>query len=309
MNAAIRILFLFVYIFLLFIFLQPQQQDDVVIEFFSCQLINCSSFLEQLLITFPDHHCAFYDIADRQLLSQINQGLVFEENYDKNLHSSLQPVFSKGLMHHKFCTFQDGYIFTGSWNPTLRGTNYNDNYILFIKSRKINFFYKQLFYHLQNRSNKLQKPLTLAYDGGSISLYSCPQHDCQEAVRKELSHATQSIRILAFTFTDDVLAEELIKQSLLGVDIEVIFEKTRITSYSTYYDFQDTPIRVLYDGNSYTMHEKMFLIDNTTVILGSYNPTQSATTKNDENLLIIKDQNIVEKASLEYQRIRLEAVS
>ena len=40
------------------------------------------------------------------------------------------------------------------------------------------------------------------------------------------------------------------------------------------------------------MHEKIVLIDDKIVIVGSYNPTRSADTKNEENILIIKDENI-----------------
>jgi phosphatidylserine/phosphatidylglycerophosphate/cardiolipin synthase-like enzyme len=37
------------------------------------------------------------------------------------------------------------------------------------------------------------------------------------------------------------------------------------------------------------LHEKLIFIDNYTAILGSYNPSSSAETKNDENLIIIQN--------------------
>ena len=40
------------------------------------------------------------------------------------------------------------------------------------------------------------------------------------------------------------------------------------------------------------MHHKLFIIDNETVILGSFNPSKTADTRNDENILIIKDREI-----------------
>ena len=46
------------------------------------------------------------------------------------------------------------------------------------------------------------------------------------------------------------------------------------------------------DSNSANMHHKVFIIDEKTVILGSYNPTNNGNTNNDENILIIKEENI-----------------
>jgi phosphatidylserine/phosphatidylglycerophosphate/cardiolipin synthase-like enzyme len=51
-------------------------------------------------------------------------------------------------------------------------------------------------------------------------------------------------------------------------------------------------IDVIWDENPKTMHHKFFIIDNTTTITGSYNPTKHANTANDENILIIHNENI-----------------
>ena len=40
------------------------------------------------------------------------------------------------------------------------------------------------------------------------------------------------------------------------------------------------------------MHHKVFIIDNETVITGSYNPTKHANEKNDENILVIHGREI-----------------
>jgi phospholipase D len=40
------------------------------------------------------------------------------------------------------------------------------------------------------------------------------------------------------------------------------------------------------------MHHKVFIIDKEAVVTGSYNPTKSGNTRNDENMLIIHDKEI-----------------
>jgi phosphatidylserine/phosphatidylglycerophosphate/cardiolipin synthase-like enzyme len=56
------------------------------------------------------------------------------------------------------------------------------------------------------------------------------------------------------------------------------------------------------------MHEKMIIMDDRTLIVGSYNPTKNANTLNDENLLIIRNnKELLTKAIGEFNRIMNEA--
>lgn len=136
-----------------------------------------------------------------------------------------------------------------------------------------------------------------------MNVYFCPQHNCQDKVLNELKKAKRSVKILAFTFTDEEIAEELLFLSRKGVDIEIIYEKTRITRYSTIHDFSNSAIKTFRDSNPYTMHEKMIVIDEEISILGSYNPTKGATLRNDENILIIKNKELAQSALNEYYRV------
>ena len=57
------------------------------------------------------------------------------------------------------------------------------------------------------------------------------------------------------------------------------------------------------DTNKYKMHHKVFIIDNETVVTGSFNPTASAENKNDENIIIIKDRMIAGSFLKEFGRL------
>lgn len=299
MKKVLRIVVLFAYIFLIVLLYLPEH-DSVDILFYSCHEINCSQALVDLLIKYPNHQCAFYDLEDDELYNQVREGVLFEDNYEIK-YSKLTSVTSKGLMHHKFCVLDDQYVFTGSWNPTERGTYKNDNYILFIDSKRIAKKYVEEYNHLTNRKQEVE-PLTIYSTNKTIELYFCPQHNCQEQVLRTLQQAKESVKILAFTFTDEEITEQLLYLSRNNVSVEVIFEKTRITKYSAYHSLSSS-ISVLMDVNSFTMHEKMFIIDEETVILGSYNPTKGATLRNDENLLVIRDKQLARTVLLEYSRV------
>jgi phosphatidylserine/phosphatidylglycerophosphate/cardiolipin synthase-like enzyme len=56
------------------------------------------------------------------------------------------------------------------------------------------------------------------------------------------------------------------------------------------------------------MHHKVFVIDGKTVVMGSFNFSESADEKNDENLLIIEDPELAKKYLAEFERVYATSV-
>ncbi len=73
--------------------------------------------------------------------------------------------------------------------------------------------------------------------------------------------------------------------------------------YNQYKNLIANNIKIKKDTNPAIMHHKVFIIDNRTLITGSYNPTKSANTKNDENILIIHDERIAKKYLEEFEKL------
>jgi len=71
--------------------------------------------------------------------------------------------------------------------------------------------------------------------------------------------------------------------------------------------FKQAGLDVLRDANEGLMHHKVMIIDENTVILGSYNFTNSAETKNDENLIVIYNVEIAAQFMAEFQRLHSQA--
>lgn len=311
-----RILFIIMYLLLLLVLYVdlPErviyQEDEGFVEAFFCQDINCTTFLIDLIVQSNQTVCALYDLDQPALIKTIEARnvsvLLFEENYEETFPTSILPVSSKGLMHHKFCVFEEQYVLLGSWNPTYRGSEKNDNYVLLISSKNIAQSFLEEYDFIATR-NKAAQTTHTDISGTLVSTYFCPAHDCEAKVLARLEDANESIRVLAFTFTSKPIAELLVNKSQQGVNVTVVFEKTRITQYSQYDYLARANVSVFKDGNSYTMHEKLFIVDDETVIVGSYNPTQSATTRNDENLLVISDTLLAKEFLFEFQRVLNES--
>lgn len=126
-------------------------------------------------------------------------------------------------------------------------------------------------------------------EGVVVENYFAPEDKVEDRILEELDTATSSIYFMVFTFTSDPIERKLIEKYNAGVDVKGIFEKRQTGRYAAFDPMLDAGIPVIEDQNGYTMHHKVFIIDNSTTITGSFNPTKAADTKNDENILIVHD--------------------
>ena len=88
------------------------------------------------------------------------------------------------------------------------------------------------------------------------------------------------------------------------VDVKGVTEAKRVNmQYEQFKYLNDSGVNIRPDHNKYTMHHKVIIIDNSTVITGSYNPTKSGDTKNDENVVIIHDPAIAGLFLGEFEKV------
>jgi len=120
---------------------------------------------------------------------------------------------------------------------------------------------------------------------------------------EELASAKEAVYFATFTFTSRNVADTLITLHNKGVTINGIYESYQIGRYSTYSIMLENGVEVIKDKNPATMHNKFFIIDNRTVITGSYNPTKHANEANDENVLIIHNQAVAETFAAEFKKL------
>jgi phosphatidylserine/phosphatidylglycerophosphate/cardiolipin synthase-like enzyme len=100
----------------------------------------------------------------------------------------------------------------------------------------------------------------------------------------------------------------MIERSRSGVVVQGVIEERNTDQSNSQVDrlraaFHD----LLTDGNPYIMHHKVIIIDDETVILGSYNFTHSAESYNDENVLIIHDAEVAGLFVEEFGRVYNQA--
>lgn len=201
------------------------------------------------------------------------------------------------LMHNKFVVIDGKTVWTGSTNMTEYGVNGNNNNVIVIDSQELALNFTTEFNEMWEGEFGVTSPSDTPYpeldlDGTIVETYFAPEDDVEEQIIQELKQAQESIYFAAFTFTSDPIEAELLAKTEEGLEIKGILEKRQGANSSAYALLEDAGIPVLWDGNSRTMHHKIFILDSETVITGSFNFTSNANKSNDENILIVHNPDI-----------------
>jgi len=234
----------------------------------------------------------------------------------------IEDLREGGLMHNKFAVIDEAWIWTGSWNLTENGTYRNNNNAVLITSPALAENYTAEFEEMVARQSGPVSPVdtpnphvivTSEVEGEArhrvdVENHFAPEDRVAEEIIAEIEAAEERIRFLAFVFTSEEIVDALVKRSQAGVVVQgVIEDRSADQSHSQYDRLRAAFHDVLLDGNPYIMHHKVIIIDDETVITGSYNFTHSAETRNDENVLIIHDPVVAELFVEEFGRVYEEA--
>lgn len=124
----------------------------------------------------------------------------------------------------------------------------------------------------------------------AIEVLFSPNGGCTDRIVREIGDAKKKIWVQAYSFTSAPIAKAILEAKKRSVDCEVILDKSQETQNYSELDFffnQGIPVRI--DDRHAIAHNKIILIDDTTIITGSFNFSKAAEESNAENLLIIKD--------------------
>jgi phosphatidylserine/phosphatidylglycerophosphate/cardiolipin synthase-like enzyme len=131
---------------------------------------------------------------------------------------------------------------------------------------------------------------TLAADCPEIRVYFAPPGGCTDAIVNALNKAQKVVLVQAYTFSSKPIAGALVAAEKRGVKVEAILDKSqrkdRFTEATT---LSRAGIRTLVDAQHTIAHNKVMIIDNETVITGSFNFSKNSEENNAENLLVIRD--------------------
>jgi len=220
-----------------------------------------------------------------------------------------------GLMHNKFMVIDKSEVWMGSMNFTDSGAYDDNNNLMRIHSTKIAEDYSKEFEEMFTDDKfgtdivpETPNP-TVTIDDTRLDIYFSPDDGVLNALVPVLEGAQKSIYFLAYSFTSNQLGDIVREKAQAGLSIAGVMEAEQVASnQGTEYDpFRQAGLDVRLDGNEGLLHHKVFIIDEKIVAFGSYNFSQSAEERNDENMIIVYNPVIAEQFLLEFQRVQEHA--
>ena len=167
-----------------------------------------------------------------------------------------------------------------------------------------------------------QKPIKKSLKANAVKkvLFS-PDDNLQQALIEYINNENKQIRVAIFCFTDKDIAQALIDAHNRGIDVEIVTDPAQLKDrYSKMSLLQDSAIKVyeynpnyVKDMRSNIMHHKFVIFgrkgsDLARVWTGSFNFTQAANKRNQENVLISADPEIVEKFCEQFELLKKRCV-
>ena len=139
----------------------------------------------------------------------------------------------------------------------------------------------------------------------SAVVYYTPGDDAEGAIVAKIEAAKQSIYVMAYSFTSVPIAKSLAAAAARKVDVHVILDKSNEgAKYGASDYIAGRVAEVLCDFVVAIAHNKVMIIDERTVITGSFNFTKAAQKSNAENLLILESTDLAKSYRANWERRR-----
>ncbi|MGC8737637.1 MAG: phospholipase D-like domain-containing protein [Candidatus Hydrogenedens sp.] len=229
----------------------------------------------------------------------------------KSVGISVVEDNNAALMHNKFFIVDNFYVWTGSTNMTYNGLFLNNNNSVLIQSPQlaenyINEFYEMFFEHhygMKSPRNTKYQRIYIDKDTTLLNMFA-PEDGVERRIIEEVQNTNKSIRFMAFSFTSESIANSFVRAKDRGVDIQGVFEKRNAGNIASKDEYlKHAGINVRWDSKPKNMHHKVMIFDEQKVLTGSYNFTDSAEKRNDENVIIIDNHEIARFYIDEFHRI------
>lgn len=136
------------------------------------------------------------------------------------------------------------------------------------------------------------------------SAYFAPGDACLRKLRELCRGAKRSVDICVYTISDDRLSEEILACHKRGIVVRVISDNDKkFDEGSDVLRLRELGVPLRIDDSPFHMHHKFALFDGRVLANGSFNWTRSATSSNEENLVVTDDANLVRCFSVQFEEL------
>jgi len=131
-----------------------------------------------------------------------------------------------------------------------------------------------------------------------------PQNHCSETIREFLNKAENSIQICVFTISDNSITKQIVQCFERGIKIRLITDNDKQYDRGSDIGYlHDKGLEIKVDMTRHHMHHKFAIVDNNSLLTGSYNWTRSAEKYNHENLIITQNPGLIKAFKNEFEHL------
>jgi phosphatidylserine/phosphatidylglycerophosphate/cardiolipin synthase-like enzyme len=143
---------------------------------------------------------------------------------------------------------------------------------------------------------------TTGFQAEVLGVYFTPAADAASAIVHALDQSEREVLVQAYGFTNNAIAQALVRAHQRGVAVRVVLdEKSSPSNRYVMEVLSQAQVALRLDGRHAIAHNKVMVIDEQVVITGSFNFTNSAATRNAENFLILKSNQLAMRYKREWQ--------
>ena len=223
----------------------------------------------------------------------------------------------QGIMHNKFVIIDaespdpnDPIVWTGSTNFSDDQLNKDPNNVIIIQDQSLARAFTMEFDEMFGEkfgSDKLDNtPKEFVVGGKRVEAYFSPGDDIRTNFKKSVAQANYELFFAIMQLTRTDMANAIEDRIYDKVFLAGILDDTSTPENQACFDILAPKMKenLKVDGKSYIFHHKYFIADpnywdsDPTVWTGSYNWTNSAQVRNDENVVVVHDKNV---ANIYYQ--------
>lgn len=120
-----------------------------------------------------------------------------------------------------------------------------------------------------------------------------PQGHCDQVLISWINVSLTTLDAAIYGLTDEPIAQALIKAHKRGVKVRVVHDKVQAAGRRDVSEMliqAEIPVHIQRGSKGGILHHKFMIIDSQFVVTGSFNWTDNATAKNDENFVVLDDK-------------------
>lgn len=120
-----------------------------------------------------------------------------------------------------------------------------------------------------------------------------PAGHCDQVLISWIDVSLRTLDAAIYGLTDEAIAQALIRAHKRGVQVRVVHDKVQAAGRKDVSDMliqAGIPVHIQRGSKGGILHHKFMVIDEQFVITGSFNWTGGATSKNDENFVVLDDK-------------------